>query len=366
MPSTREPSVEELREESERSREALASTVGELRHTVGHTAAEIKTLVSPAHIKKEIRNYVREERESVMQSIQRRAQENPLQMAAVGAAVAYPAWSLLRAIPTPLLLIGAGLFLTSKRGQQSAKDIKAKVDDVVQQGTEKVTDMAGAMRSDLEDRLAGARYGAEELRNTVTSAAGAVTDKAQSVYRGAVDAAKGAVSGAAGQAASATEGVGIAADNAAATAKDQAAAMAAQSRDALTSFVNDNPLLVAGIGVAVGAFIAASIPASEAENRMFGAGSEKLKDKAREATAQGIEQAGTIAAEAAGSVASAAAREGIDAAGVQRALNTVADGVRKVADRGLETALGSTPSSGQQPGGQQTTGQQTTTQRNAT
>ena len=40
---------------------------------------------------------------------------------------------------------------------------------------------------------------------------------------------------------------------------------------------------------------------------------------------------------------------------------TVADGVRKVADRGLETALGATPSSGQQPGGQQPT-----TQRNAT
>src|SRR5436190_15371110 len=207
MSPTREPSLEELREESERSREALASTVGELRDTVGHTASEIKTLISPAHIKKEIRNYVREERESVVQSIQRRAQDNPLQMAAVGAAVAYPVWSLLRAIPTPLLLIGAGLFLTSKRGQQSAKDIKAKVDDVVQQGTEKVTDMAGAVRSDLEDRLAGARYGAEELRGTVTSAAGAVTDKAQSVFRGAADTAKGA----AGQVASAAEGVATAA-----------------------------------------------------------------------------------------------------------------------------------------------------------
>jgi histone H3/H4 len=142
--------------------------------------------------------------------------------------------------------------------------------------------------------------------------------------------------------------------------------MGAQSRDALTSFVNDNPLLVAGIGAAVGAFIAASIPSSEAENRMFGAGSEKLKDKAREAAAQGIEQAGNIVAEAAGSVATAAAREGIDAAGVQRALNTVADSVRKVADRGLETALGATPPSGQQRHSEQQPSQQPNTQRNAT
>ena len=359
MPSTSEPSVEELREESERSREALASTVGELRDKVGDTAAELKTLVSPAHIKQEIRNYVREERESMVQSIQRRAQDNPLQMAAVGAAVAYPVWSLLRAIPTPLLLIGAGLFLTSKRGQQSAKDIRAKVDDVVHQGTEKVSDLAGAVRSDLEDRLAGARYGAEELRDTVTSAAGGVTDKAQSVFRNAADTAKGAMGsakgafdGAAGQVASAAEGFSAAASQTAEAAKDQAAAVGARSRDALTNFVNDNALLVAGMGAAIGAFIAASIPPSEAENKLFGTGSKKLKDNAREAAAQGIEKAGDIAAEAAGSVATAAAREGLDTAGVQRALHTVADSVRKVADRGLETALGANSQSGQQPNSQ--------------
>jgi len=372
MPSPQELSVEELREESNRSREELAATVGELRQTVGNTTTELKTLISPAHIKKEIGTYVREERESMVQSIQRRAQDNPLQMAAVGAAVAYPVWSLLRAIPTPLLLIGAGLFLTSKRGQQSAKDIQAKVNDVVQQGTEKVSDLAGSVRSDVEDRIAGARYGAEELRDTMISAAGAVSDKvgstadavadkARAALHDAANIAKGAVDGAIGQVTSTAEDLSAAARETANSAQDQAATMGTRSRDAMTNFVNDNPLLVAGIGAAVGAFIAALIPSSDAENKLFGTGSEKVKDKAREAAAQGIEQASNIAAEAAGSVATAAAREGLDAAGVQRALNTVADSVRKVADRGLETALGATPSSGQQ-----SNGQQPTTQRNAT
>jgi hypothetical protein len=99
----------------------------------------------------------------------------------------------------------------------------------------------------------------------------------------------------------------------------------------------------------VGAFLAASIPSSEAENRLFGDGSEKIKGKAREAAAQGIEKAGDIAAEAAGAVAAAAAREGLDAAGVQRTLNTVADSVRAVADRGLNTALGEAAKPSQQP-----------------
>src|SRR4029078_449340 len=142
MPSTREPSLEELRQESERNREALASTVGELRDRVGDTATELKTMVSPAHIKQEIKDYVREERESFVKSVRRKAKENPLQMAAIGAAVAYPACALLRATPPPFLLFGADMFLTSKRGQQTSKDIKAKVDDVVQQGTERVSDMA--------------------------------------------------------------------------------------------------------------------------------------------------------------------------------------------------------------------------------
>jgi tartrate dehydratase alpha subunit/fumarate hydratase class I-like protein len=123
-------------------------------------------------------------------------------------------------------------------------------------------------------------------------------------------------------------------------AKDRADEMARISRYAVTDFINENPLLVAGIGAVVGAVIAASIPPSEAENRLFGAGSEKLKDKAREAAAQGIEKVGDLAAETAGSVAAAAAREGLDAVGVTGALSKVAGGVRAVADRGLDTALG--------------------------
>lgn len=363
MPSTEEVTVEELREESERARDALAETVGELRDRVGESATEIKTIVSPAHIKQEIRNYVSGERKSIVRSIQQGAKDNPLQMAAIGAAIAYPAWSLLRAIPAPLLLIGAGLFFTSKRGQKSTKDITAKVEDVVQQGTEKAVDFVQAVRSDLEDRAAGARYGVEEVRDTVISAAGTVTDKARAMFHDAADAAqgeimsaKGVVDGAAGKVFSVTEGIGMATRDSAVAAKDQALAAGARSRAALTNFVSDNPLLVAGIGAAVGAFIAASIPSSDAENKLFGAGSKKLKDKAREAAAQGIESAGEIAAEAAGSVAAAAAREGLDAAGVQRTLNTVAESVRKVADHGLETALGANSQSGQQPN----------TQRNAT
>lgn len=340
MSSLREPSVEELREESERSREALAITASELRNRVGETATELKTIISPAHIKQKFKESVREERDSLLKSLQRKAKENPLQLAAVGAAAAYPAWALLRAIPTPLLLIGAGLFLTSKRGQQSAKEIKAKVDEVVQQGSERLADTAGSIKSDMEDRIAGARSGAEEIRDTVTSAASTIAEKTRAAFSDTADAVKAKAGDVARKTAVTAERVtGALAENAD-SVKDRSSAMATGTRSAVTDFLNENALLLAGVGVAVGAFIAASIPASEAENRLFGAGSEKLKTKARDAAAQGVEQAGDLVAEAAGSVAAAAAREGLDATGVKQALNTLAGSVRAVADRGVDTALG--------------------------
>lgn len=348
MPLPREPSVEELRQQSEQSRAALATTIGELRERVGDSAAELKTLVAPDHIKQQLKDFVRDERESLVNSVRRRVQENPLQVAAIGAAIAYPAWGLLRAIPTPLLLIGAGLFLTSKKGQQAAKDAKARIDEAVQQGSERVADMATGIQSDLQDRIDGAKHGLEEIRDTVSSAAGSVVGKAQEQFHDASDAVKHAARGVAHDASVAADRAYATAANSGEGIKERAGTTAIHSRDAVITFVNENPLLVAGIGAAIGAFIAASMPSSDAENRLFGAGSEKLKTKAKEVAAQSIEMAGDVAAEAAASVATAAAREGLDATGVRQTLNKVAESVRAVADRGIDTALESAPQPSQQ------------------
>src|SRR4029078_9787489 len=140
------------------------------------------------HIKEELRDYVRRERESLVDAVQRKAKENPLQMAAIAAAVAYPALGLLRALPTPLWLIGAGLFLTSKRGRQVTEDVQSRVGDAAQQGTERGGEIASAARSDLEDRVAGVRYGVEEARDALTSTVGGLADKARATFHDARDA----------------------------------------------------------------------------------------------------------------------------------------------------------------------------------
>jgi hypothetical protein len=355
MLPTNERSLDELRADSEQTRRALASTVGELRERVDDATAELKTFVSPAHIKQEISDYASKERKSFVASVKRRATDNPLQVAAVGAAFAYPAWGLLRAIPAPLLLIGAGLFLTSKRGRQSTSGATAKIGDVLQHGADQVADATAAIYSGVEDRVAGASSEAEQIRSTVASAAGAAVDQARKTFHDATGAVKAGVGNLTGISAEVTSGVSALARETAIAAKDGAAAASSTSRDSVLSFVNNNTLLVAGVGAALGALLAASIPGSDAETRLFGAGSQKLKDKATGAVTQGIEKARDVVAEAAGSVVETAAREGLDARGVRHALSTVGDSARAVADRGLDTALGAAPVPSQQPATERTT-----------
>jgi ElaB/YqjD/DUF883 family membrane-anchored ribosome-binding protein len=342
-------SIEELRQRSEAARADLADTVGALREKVSDTASELKTLVSPSHIKQEIKTYIRDERESLVHALERKVKENPLQAAAIGAAIAYPAWGLVRAIPTPLLLIGAGLWLTGSKGRSTMKQINATVTDAVEHGSAKATEYANTLKDSIAQRAdAVARTVSEagdavartvsEAGDAVSARAAAITDKARAAVPDLRDAhvlRSGPVAG--------TELAGNVAHAAARTwedAKAGAAAAGQRSQSALMEFVDKNPLLVAGIGAAVGAFIAASIPPSDTENRVFGQPSDDLKDKARDAAAQGITKAKDLAADVADDVLTAAARAGLDGQGVQKAVETVTQGLKSVAERGVRTALG--------------------------
>jgi ElaB/YqjD/DUF883 family membrane-anchored ribosome-binding protein len=321
-----DPSVEELRHESERSRAALTSTVAELREKVSDTADDLKTRLSPAHIKEEVKDYVREGGEQFFHSIERKARENPLQAIAIGAGLAYPLLGLLRAIPVPLMLVGAGLWLSRQPagsgGNGLAADVAAKAADLGAEGAARIAESARST-ADAVSAKAGAvtdrvRAAAHDLRDSVTETAQSVLDSVK-------------------------EKAAALTDSATATASDagtKASEMGEQSRNAFMDMVDRNPLAVAGVGLAIGGFIAACLPASEAENRMFGERSDDLKNKALDAAAQGVEHAKDVAAGMVGDVAAAAARQGLSAEGVDNAVKELTGSVKSVVDRGLDTALG--------------------------
>jgi ElaB/YqjD/DUF883 family membrane-anchored ribosome-binding protein len=335
MDAIREPSVDELRRESERTRAQLTDTVEHLRDKVDETASEIKTMVSPAHIKQGIRTYVREEREHLTETVQRKIRENPLQAAAIGAAIAYPAWGLLRSIPMPLMLIGAGLFLTTSKGKQTVQSAKDKAADAYSQGSE----MAGEMLASAQDQVSAQTGAVKEAftsaKDGVTSTAGKVADTARSaadVISAQSTEFKLHVQATAGQVAGSV-------DSAMSQAKAKGGEVQDKSRNAVTDFIDQNPILVAGIGAAVGAAIAASFPSSEAENRLFARPREALKSKSNELLADGVEKAKDVAASVVGEVAESATREGLDADGLKKAVEGVVTGAKTVVDRGLSSAL---------------------------
>src|SRR3954447_5063448 len=332
--SSQEPSVAELRRDADRTRAHLTGTVEELRSQVADTATHVREAVSPATIKRQVKDYVRESSEDMLQSLQRRARDNPLQAVAIGAGVAYPLWNLFRAVPAPLLLIGAGLALSRSSAVREATDEALAR---AREAADHATDMT--------------RQKMEEWRDT----AGSVVDRATEVASSARDRVSAAVSGAkepgsdfATTRTSATNGGNAAMDRTRAaldTASEKATSLATQAKDTLTNTYEQNPLLVAGIGLAVGALIASSLPTTSTENRLFGDTSDRLRRRAVDAAAQGLD----AAKEAADNVVEAAAQEGLSAEGLSSAADDLTRKARGVVESGVEAALGRSNPSNSSP-----------------
>ena len=122
-------SVDELRRESERSRAELEVTVGQLREQISDTAEDIRHKVSPQHIKAEVSDYISHKTQSWVGALKQQAMDNPMQAIAAGTAVAVPLLRLVRGSPLPLLMIGAGLALTSKTVRDRAAEAAAPAMD---------------------------------------------------------------------------------------------------------------------------------------------------------------------------------------------------------------------------------------------
>ena len=139
MTQTSSPSLRDLKRETEETRAGLTDTVEQLKTMVSQTADDLRQRVSPEAIKTEVSNYARNRGERLLEDITSAARRNPMQAVAVGASVAYPLLRLARAIPLPILMVGAGLFFAgTKTGQsatQKASDLAADLSDEVRRRT---------------------------------------------------------------------------------------------------------------------------------------------------------------------------------------------------------------------------------------
>lgn len=288
-------SVEELRAESERSRAELAATVDRLKDQLSDTAEDISEKVSPQHIKSEVSDYISEKTQGWLGALKQQAMDNPMQAVAAGTAIAVPVLRLARGFPLPLLMIGAGVALSSRTVRGLAVEAAAPAMD-------KTREVLSQAANDAQD----------DIGNRATQTASTVADK----LTAGMDAAGDIV------------------DQARSTAKDTAGA----AKDAATTgavkarrAIGENAALIGGLGIAIGAIIAAALPKTEAEARVMGGASDTVQQAAREATQAGFETAREAATSAADAASQSVAEADLGAQ-ASRMTQNVADTLKEAAE----------------------------------
>jgi len=255
-------SAQELRQESERARAELASTIGRLRERISETAEDIRQRASPEHIRSEVSDLISYKARSWVQALKRQASENPTYAVAAGAVMAVPLLRLARGLPLPLFMIGTGIALTSKTGGSRAAGAATSALDGAGDRLGEASERARALNSDVKDRLFSIQSQAAGFGNhaaeTVQSGASQITSTIRDTISASTDAAK----------------------NAAASAHARA-----------RQVVGGNALLIGALGITAGAILAAALPNTKAEAKAMGPASDHLKQAAGEAAQSGFEKA---------------------------------------------------------------------------
>jgi hypothetical protein len=376
-------SLQQIKRETEQTRAGLTDTVEQLRTSVAETASDIRQRISPEAIKAEVSGYIRSRGEQLLDDVTAAARRNPMQAVAIGASVAYPLLRMARAIPLPVLMVGAGLFFAgSKTGQaasQKAMDMASDLSDDVQRRAHDVRDQvaesaaaAKAFASDNLDRLRDTVSGgtdqvgqaagqvnaaANRVGTTLASSTDSLKDKAASLGTSAADQASDlkdrtlrAVGSAASRvqdiasdaASSARRAAGTAADaglNAVKTARDTASDLSGRAGKTFLETIEQNPLVVAGVGLLVGGLIASALPRSDIEDGLIGDASSSAKRRAQAAASQGIDAAKDAVGDVYDKAVRQAEAEGLTPDALGNAAQDIGQRVRRVAESAVTTAF---------------------------
>jgi hypothetical protein len=103
--------------------------------------------------------------------------------------------------------------------------------------------------------------------------------------------------------------------------------------------IEQNPLLVAGVGLLLGGLIASALPRSDLEDNLVGEASEAAKNRARDAASRGFDVAKDAAGEIFENVARQAGTEGLTSEGLDTAAKDIGQRVRRVAEAAVTTAF---------------------------
>jgi Protein of unknown function (DUF3618) len=334
----RADSLSHLEREADRTRSNLINTVDELG-----------ARVSPQAVKRDVTDYVRHSGRELWVNIAARARNNPLQTVAIATAVAYPVWRILSNIPVPILLVGAGLAL-SKSGLELRSDsgggggVKAAFGSAAGG----LTEVTQSVRDGLHDAVSGAQETArqtgeqamEGIAGVARTAASAASSGVETIKRtigstsGAVGDAVADASGTASSALSSGYRTGV---DATSRGGEMLIESGRRAQSSLVESIERHPFVVGGIGLALGALIAASLPTTRVEDRFLGRSSDDLKNRATNYASQGLENAQNAAREVYNEVTRKAEEEGLTSDALRDSVKGASEKVKTV----IQHAMGS-------------------------
>jgi hypothetical protein len=103
--------------------------------------------------------------------------------------------------------------------------------------------------------------------------------------------------------------------------------------------IEQNPLLVAGVGLLVGGLIASALPRSDIEDELIGDASTAVNRRAEAAASQGLDTARNAFGEVYDETTRQAEAEGLTPDGMARTAQDLGQRVRRVAERAVTTAF---------------------------
>jgi ElaB/YqjD/DUF883 family membrane-anchored ribosome-binding protein len=242
--------VEQLERETEQTRLQIA-----------HTLDELKESVTPAHVLHQLADRMGDGAPAEFaRNLKDHAVKNPLPIAFISAGLA---WLMLNPQAK-----GGFMRRSSERADgasDAAQQFAAQTTDTARETADSIANSTGQTAAETADTLRGAAGSmSESVRSTASSGYETMADTARRT----------------------TDSISESARN--------VGQRTLQSGDAFVNFCREQPMVVAGIGLAIGAIVGALFPTSQTEDRLLGEASDRAKESAQSFAAEKYEGAKNV------------------------------------------------------------------------
>lgn len=214
----------------------------------------------------------------------------------------YEAVQIARANPLALSLIGLGVGLLLMNGYKKKSSYRYadtgggnRGKDIYGSGGEAHNRNQPSMLKSAQDKITGTAASAyESVGNAASGAVDSVSNVAGSAYNSVTNAASTAYSGVTGAATSAYSNVG----DYAGKAYEKVGDLSTQAREQYDYYIEENPLAVGAVALALGAAVGMALPSTRVEGQLMGEHKQQLLQKAQDTAGELVDKVKQVATEA--------------------------------------------------------------------